>query len=149
MSRVSHLDGHLVLGESSAPQQLVDAVNGQEARDVGTQAVGDGHPDGVGCDDLHTEENSASFFTTCTTVFHLGEALNEHLAKVMQCRSNHSFARVSVRTAKQTFFSYPNCFYSRQVLHSHKASLECSNMRHHHLLFVPLEDQPVTWKMSK
>lgn len=31
-----HLDGHFVLCERSAPKQLVDAVNGQEARDVGT-----------------------------------------------------------------------------------------------------------------
>lgn len=36
MNHVSHLDGHFVLGEGSAPKQLVDAVNGQEARDVGT-----------------------------------------------------------------------------------------------------------------
>lgn len=29
------LDGHFVLGEGSAPKQLIDAVNGEEPSDVG------------------------------------------------------------------------------------------------------------------
>lgn len=29
------LDGHFVLGEGSAPKQLIDAVNGEEPCDVG------------------------------------------------------------------------------------------------------------------
>lgn len=32
----SYLDGDLVLGEGSAPEELVDTVNGQEPCDVGT-----------------------------------------------------------------------------------------------------------------
>lgn len=52
MSHVSHLDGHFVLGERSAPKQLVDAVNGQEARDVGAKVVCDCDSDRVGCDHL-------------------------------------------------------------------------------------------------
>lgn len=33
---ISYLDGHFVLGEGSAPKQLVDTVNGEESCDVGT-----------------------------------------------------------------------------------------------------------------
>lgn len=33
---ISYLDGHFVLGEGSAPKQLVDTVNGEEPCDVGT-----------------------------------------------------------------------------------------------------------------
>lgn len=31
-----NLDGYFVLGEGSAPKQLIDAMNGEETRDVGT-----------------------------------------------------------------------------------------------------------------
>lgn len=75
MNDVSHLDGHFVLGEGSAPQQLVDAVDGQEARDVGAQVVGDCDSDGVGRDHLHADRrrdfrrrSSASIITTCVIV---------------------------------------------------------------------------------
>lgn len=33
---ITYLNGHFVLGERSAPKQLVDAVNGEESCDVGT-----------------------------------------------------------------------------------------------------------------
>lgn len=33
---VSYLDGHFVLGEGSATEQLVDTVNGEESCDGGT-----------------------------------------------------------------------------------------------------------------
>lgn len=33
---ISYLDGHFVLGEGSAPKQLVDTVNGEESCDVST-----------------------------------------------------------------------------------------------------------------
>lgn len=39
-----NLDGHFVLGEGSAPKQLIDAVDGKEPCDVGTQTVGHCHP---------------------------------------------------------------------------------------------------------
>lgn len=39
-----NLDGHFVLGEGSAPKQLIDAVDGKEPRDVGTEIVGHCHP---------------------------------------------------------------------------------------------------------
>lgn len=35
-AHIAHLDGHFVLGEGSAPQQLVDTVDGEEPCDVGT-----------------------------------------------------------------------------------------------------------------
>ena len=33
---ISYLDGHFVLGEGSAPKQLVDTVDGEESCDVST-----------------------------------------------------------------------------------------------------------------
>lgn len=35
-ARISDLDGHFVLGEGSAPEQLVDTVDGEESCNVGT-----------------------------------------------------------------------------------------------------------------
>ena len=43
----AYLDGDLVLGEGATAQQLVDAVDGQEALDVGAQVVGHRHTDSV------------------------------------------------------------------------------------------------------
>lgn len=42
-----NLDGHFVLGEGSAPKQLIDAVDGKEPCDVGTEIVGHCHPHGM------------------------------------------------------------------------------------------------------
>lgn len=39
-----NLDGHFVLGEGSAPKQLIDAVDGKKPCDVGTEIVGHCHP---------------------------------------------------------------------------------------------------------
>lgn len=50
--RATHLDGDLVLGEGSAPEKLVDTVNGQEAGDVSAQVAGDGHANGMSCNNL-------------------------------------------------------------------------------------------------
>lgn len=65
--RISHLDGHFVLGEGSAPEQLVDAVDGEESCDVGTQVVGHCHPHGMGGNHLHARRNK----TGLRTVFFL------------------------------------------------------------------------------
>lgn len=35
-AHISDLDGHFVLGEGSAPEQLVDTVDGEESCNVGT-----------------------------------------------------------------------------------------------------------------
>lgn len=39
-----NLDGHFVLSEGAAPEQLIDAVDGEEPCDVGTEIVGHCHP---------------------------------------------------------------------------------------------------------
>ncbi len=54
---ISYLDGHFVLGEGSAPKQLVDTVNGEESCDVGTEVVGHCNPHRMGCNHLQTREN--------------------------------------------------------------------------------------------
>lgn len=56
-----HLDGHFVLGEGSAPEQLVDAVDGKEACDVGTETGGHRHPHRMSGDHLsNTTETPGS-----------------------------------------------------------------------------------------
>lgn len=53
---IAYLDGHFVLGEGSAPQQLVDAVDGEESCDGGTQVIGHCDPHRVGCNHLHNRK---------------------------------------------------------------------------------------------
>lgn len=52
MKESGDLDGDFVFGEGTAPQKLVDAVNGEEPCDVCTEVVGHCHPDGVSGDHL-------------------------------------------------------------------------------------------------
>lgn len=47
-----------MLGEGSAPEQLVDAVDGEESCDVGTEAVGHCDPHSVGRHHLPTRNKS-------------------------------------------------------------------------------------------
>lgn len=83
-----------------------------------------------------TKCNSATFFIVCIILLHLREALNEHLAKFMQCKSNHSCSHtLSALQNNQYMHSMANCFYSHQALHFHKTCcklpLECSKKQHY------------------
>lgn len=44
-----------MLGEGSAPKQLVDTVDGKKSGDVGTQAVRHCHPHSMSRNHLHSE----------------------------------------------------------------------------------------------
>lgn len=89
-----------MLGECSAPEQLVDTVNGQEARDVGTKVVGDCDSDRVGCDHLHEhrkchvkqQERRRNAVLLWTSTENL---------KFVKCKSNHPFHTLSAQQISQ------------------------------------------------
>lgn len=53
-----------MLCEGSAPQQLIDAVNGEESCYVGTEVVGHCDPHSMSCNHLHTRNKKVILVVT-------------------------------------------------------------------------------------